>query len=203
MNSIWLSLFLFCSTIMPFTNSKTPLNPIPVNTPTTAIVQKPIEQTSAVITALSSKDQTTITTSTPATKLSAPMTAISQDAVSQPVPSVSSANDTPQGTDSGKECVNTNNCTNPNRPYFDLWGNEFDYMGNLISASTEAVDPISGQQNPYYTAPSDLPAGMGCGTLEKYMAQDEALFAAKPEMKQSGEWTRYQEAQIQYQQNCQ
>lgn len=37
----------------------------------------------------------------------------------------------------------------PNRPYYDLWGNEFDYQGNLIQASTECIDPISGAVNTY------------------------------------------------------
>jgi hypothetical protein len=40
-------------------------------------------------------------------------------------------------------------CTDPNRPSFDQWGNEFDYMGNLIHAACPNVpDPISGQDNP-------------------------------------------------------
>lgn len=42
----------------------------------------------------------------------------------------------------------------PNRPYFDMWGNRFDYMGNLLTVSkTCRTDPISNQPNPY--CPSD------------------------------------------------
>lgn len=40
-------------------------------------------------------------------------------------------------------------CTDPNRPYYDMWGNEFDYMGNLIKAAPCTVDPISKKPNPY------------------------------------------------------
>lgn len=40
-------------------------------------------------------------------------------------------------------------CTDPNRPYYDMWGNEFDYMGNLIKAAPCTTDPISKQPNPY------------------------------------------------------
>jgi hypothetical protein len=38
----------------------------------------------------------------------------------------------------------------PNGPTYDLWGNEFTDTGTLIQASTEQVDPVSGQVNPYY-----------------------------------------------------
>lgn len=42
------------------------------------------------------------------------------------------------------------NCTDPKRPYFDQWGNEFDYMGNLMQIGNCAVvqPPINGP-NPY------------------------------------------------------
>lgn len=52
--------------------------------------------------------------------------------------------------DSGKECVNDNSCTDPDRPSFDLWGNKFDAYGKLLSVGTcPYSDPISGQPNPY------------------------------------------------------
>lgn len=47
--------------------------------------------------------------------------------------------------DSGK-CYSS--CTNPNRPSYDLWGNEFDAYGNLIKAAPCTTDPISKQPNP-------------------------------------------------------
>lgn len=38
----------------------------------------------------------------------------------------------------------------PNRPYFDMWGNKFDYMGNLIYiGNCPYIDPISNEPNPY------------------------------------------------------
>lgn len=39
--------------------------------------------------------------------------------------------------------------SDPERPYFDLWGNEFTYDGQLMHISTECVDPISNEPNPY------------------------------------------------------
>lgn len=42
----------------------------------------------------------------------------------------------------------TPNLPDPNRPYFDLWGNEFTYNGTLLKAAPCVTDPISGQQNP-------------------------------------------------------
>lgn len=61
-----------------------------------------------------------------------------------PKPAVSS---TPQNTNSAK-CYT--NCTDPNRPYFDQWGNEFDYMGSLIQVGNCTIQqpPINGP-NPY------------------------------------------------------
>lgn len=37
----------------------------------------------------------------------------------------------------------------PNRPYFDGWGNEFSYNGSLIKAAPCTTDPINHQPNPY------------------------------------------------------
>ena len=55
---------------------------------------------------------------------------------------------TPQNTSA--KCYS--NCTDPNRPYYDQWGNEFDYMGNLIQVGNCSVQqpPINGP-NPYCT----------------------------------------------------
>ena len=49
----------------------------------------------------------------------------------------------------------TDNCLpNPDRNYFDAWGNEFDYQGNLIHAvCPNAPDPISGKDNPECVCP--------------------------------------------------
>lgn len=39
---------------------------------------------------------------------------------------------------------------NPNRPYFDAWGNQFTYNGKLIdTGQCPYTDPINGQPNPY------------------------------------------------------
>jgi len=47
-----------------------------------------------------------------------------------------------------KDCASTS-CTDPDANYYDLWGNEFDYQGNLIQYSSECVDPVSGAVNTY------------------------------------------------------
>ena len=48
-----------------------------------------------------------------------------------------------------EECQKDTTPPDPNRPYFDGWGNEFDYMGNLIKAAPCTTDPISKVPNPY------------------------------------------------------
>lgn len=49
----------------------------------------------------------------------------------------------------------------PNRPYYDLWGNQFSYDGKLLHAACPNVpDPISGKGNPY-CAPQPEPADFG------------------------------------------
>lgn len=56
------------------------------------------------------------------------------------------------------KCINDNPksyCqppTDPNRPSFDQWGNEYDYQGNLISTGSCDGDPIDGP-NPKCLAP--------------------------------------------------
>ena len=41
------------------------------------------------------------------------------------------------------------NCTDPTRPSYDGWGNEWDYLGNIMHATCPNVnDPISDQPNP-------------------------------------------------------
>lgn len=42
------------------------------------------------------------------------------------------------------------NCTDPDRPQYDMWGNKFDAYGNLLQVGTcPYSDPISGKPNPY------------------------------------------------------
>lgn len=44
----------------------------------------------------------------------------------------------------------------PNRPYYDGWGNEFSYDGTLMHANCPNVpDPITGKDNPYCVCPPD------------------------------------------------
>lgn len=45
---------------------------------------------------------------------------------------------------------NKEQVADPNGPTYDLWGNEFTDTGTLIQASSEQVDPVSGEVNPYY-----------------------------------------------------
>ena len=53
------------------------------------------------------------------------------------------------------------NCTDPNRPSYDLWGNEWDYIGNLIHATCPNVaDPISKQDNPECVCPAATSEGV-------------------------------------------
>lgn len=53
-----------------------------------------------------------------------------------------------------KCCAETNSCTDPNRPYYDGWGNEFAYDGTLMHAACPNVpDPISGKNNSYCVCP--------------------------------------------------
>lgn len=51
------------------------------------------------------------------------------------------------------------NCTDPDRPYFDMWGNQFAYDGTLLHVATcPYTDPISHQPNPYCPAVVTTPA---------------------------------------------
>lgn len=59
---------------------------------------------------------------------------------------------------------------NPNRPSFDVWGNEFDYMGNLINAAPCTTDPISKQPNPYSCTPPQTPAPVVAPTTDNYVS---------------------------------
>lgn len=70
----------------------------------------------------------------------------------QPTIPKTPVSDTPQSTNSAK-CYT--NCTDPNRPYYDQYGNEFDYMGNMIAhgnCSAWAKELSYWQTNP----PTDL-----------------------------------------------
>lgn len=43
----------------------------------------------------------------------------------------------------------------PNRPYYDQWGNEFSWQGDLMKAACpNKPDPITGQDNQYCTCPA-------------------------------------------------
>jgi hypothetical protein len=44
------------------------------------------------------------------------------------------------------------NCTDPNRPQYDLWGNEWSATGTLLKIGSCEPDPISGKPNPYCEA---------------------------------------------------
>lgn len=57
--------------------------------------------------------------------------------------------------DSQKGCASTG-CSDPKRPYFDGYGNQFDYQGNLLHANCPYTDPISHKDNPY-CAPISAP----------------------------------------------
>lgn len=49
---------------------------------------------------------------------------------------------------------------NPNRPYFDMWGNKFTYDGQLITAACPNVpDPITHQDNPKCVCPAPTETG--------------------------------------------
>lgn len=46
--------------------------------------------------------------------------------------------------------VKCTDCMNPQRPYFDIWGDKFDYKGSLIEVGDcPYSDPISHLPNPY------------------------------------------------------
>lgn len=55
------------------------------------------------------------------------------------------------GTTSSDKCYDTSQCLNPDRPYFDGWGNQFDYQGNLISVGSCTASNPAGP-NPYCEA---------------------------------------------------
>lgn len=42
----------------------------------------------------------------------------------------------------------------PNRPYFDLWGNRFDYNGNLLNVSETCYPDNQAGPNPYCQTPT-------------------------------------------------
>jgi hypothetical protein len=52
------------------------------------------------------------------------------------------------------------NCTDPNAPTYDLWGNEWSATGTLIHATCPNVpDPISGKDNPECVCPANNSQG--------------------------------------------
>ncbi len=75
---------------------------------------------------------------------------------------------------SSDKCTDARCLPNPNRNQFDLWGNEFDYQGNLLTVGTcPYTDPISGKPNPYCAATQPTgcpwadaaPLGLECDKL--------------------------------------
>lgn len=112
-------------------------------------------------------------TSTPGTQ-NTPTAALAKPTI--PVASVSSTvHDTSAPTTpvtSSDKCYT--NCTDPNRPSFDGWGNEWDYMGNLINAACPNVnDPISGQPNPECVCPA--PTSEGVYYIQGYGKETDAV----------------------------
>ena len=124
-----------------------------VNKPvkTVAIAPVNINKNPVYVNSLSTKPAVIVNKPTP----------VNPTLVQQTIPKTP-VSDTPQSTSSAK-CYNESCMPDPNRPYYDQWGNEFDYMGNLIQVGNCTIQqpPINGP-NPYcsQTDPSCAPQGL-------------------------------------------
>ena len=110
-------------------------NPVSVNISSQHVKSVNVSQTPVSVTPSSNVYQQKAATVTPTPIVTAPQ--VKQSTVTAPV-----------SVNNGDKCYDSSCLPDPNRPYFDGFGNEFDYLGNLMQYSSECVDPISGQINP-------------------------------------------------------
>lgn len=163
MSNIWAIALLLLASFNPlFVTNRSPVHPSGgqaiVSVPQSTTVQPPKSAQPTT----PSAPQASITSGAPV-KNQAPV----MHTASQPIAQTPAPKQPPVGNSGIQPCVSDptkakDPCPpDPNRPYYDMWGNKFDYMGNLIwAACPNQPDPITGKDNPYCVCPANTDQGV-------------------------------------------
>jgi len=103
--------------------------------------KKPLAQPTIPVTPVTSTPQYT---SSPAV-YSTPVQKSVIEPASTPVTNTPISNTTPPVESTDKACAATNTCTDPNASYYDEYGNEYDYQGNIINYSPSCAPNATAQ----------------------------------------------------------
>ena len=171
MNNIWITIIFIIASFNPFftqSQYRTPSSTAtqvhasshvdaPKTTPTPAPVNTPAS------TPVTPQPSTPVTSVNVVPVKSAPVTPPTPSHDTYPVNPT--CNNVPTGANASGACASndkcSSNCTDPNRPSYDLWGNKFDATGHLLwAACPNKPDPISGKDNPYCVCPAATSQGV-------------------------------------------